>query len=128
MTQWLSQAPWLGLALALGAAAITVAVYELVCVRPLRRRAARADAQLAVLAQSAEAASRLAAQAGRVQRLEGQTRQLAERLGQLELRADTRGYEQAIQLAAHGGGTDRLVSCFGLTEGEAELVSLLHGR
>ena len=51
-----------------------------------------------------------------------------ERLGQLELRAASRPYEQAIQMASAGGSEDGLVRYFGLTEGEAALVRLLHGR
>jgi hypothetical protein len=53
--------------------------------------------------------------------------QLGERLGQLELMTDARSYEQAIGFAEQGEQAERLMSCFGLTEGEADLVKLLHG-
>ena len=53
---------------------------------------------------------------------------LGERLGQLELATETRSYEQAIGCAEKGEETSRLISCFGLTEGEADLVVLLHGE
>jgi hypothetical protein len=61
-------------------------------------------------------------------RTQAQLTQLTERLGQLELRTDTHSYEQAISLASKGGGTDRLITYFGLSEGEANLVRLMHGR
>ena len=49
------------------------------------------------------------------------------RLGQLELATEVRSYEQAIGSAERGEESSRLISCFGLTEGEADLVTLLHG-
>jgi hypothetical protein len=52
---------------------------------------------------------------------------LGERLGQLELATEARSYEQAITSAERGEESARLISCFGLTEGEADLVTLLHG-
>ena len=41
---------------------------------------------------------------------------------------ETRSYEQAIGCAEKGEETARLISCFGLTEGEADLVVLLHSE
>ncbi len=52
---------------------------------------------------------------------------LGERLGQIELATEARSYEQAIGCAERGEESARLISCFGLTEGEADLVTLLHG-
>jgi hypothetical protein len=66
--------------------------------------------------------------AERLRRLEQLSGQLGDRLGQLELRGEGRPFDQAIALAGQGGDADRLVSHFGLSRGEADLVSLLHGR
>lgn len=52
---------------------------------------------------------------------------VGERVGQLELAIEARSYEQAIGCAERGEVAARLISCFGLTEGEADLVTLLHG-
>jgi hypothetical protein len=52
---------------------------------------------------------------------------LTEKIGQIELRRAARGVEQVIDLAAHGDNVGRLVSCLGLSQGEASLVGLLHG-
>jgi len=54
--------------------------------------------------------------------------QIGDRLGQLELVTESHSYEQAITGAARGEDAARLISCFGLTEGEAKLVTLLHGQ
>lgn len=64
----------------------------------------------------------------RLRRLDQVSGQLGDRLGQLELRGEGRPFEQAIALAGQGGDPERLVSNFGLSRGEADLVSLLHGR
>jgi hypothetical protein len=53
---------------------------------------------------------------------------IGERLGQIELATESRSYEQAIGCAERGEETAKLISCFGLTEGEADLVMLLHGE
>src|SRR5690606_5015377 len=56
-----------------------------------------------------------------------QWHRIGERLGHLELVTEGRAYEQAIGFAEQGGDTNQLITCFGLTEGEADLVHLLHG-
>ena len=53
---------------------------------------------------------------------------LGERQGRIELATESRSYEQAMGCAERGEETARLISCFGLTEGEADLVILLHGE
>lgn len=121
--------PWNeGLAVAL-CVLIAVACYELVFVWPLRRRLAGLAGELKALDRAVFGTSGLK---GRMlegeRRTEAQLVKLTERLGQLELRSDARPYEQAISLAAKGGDTDRLITYFGLSEGEASLVRLLHGR
>lgn len=114
--------PGLGLGLLLGGAAAGAAVAW------MHRRLARAERELgalrAVLAETANVAGNVRA-AERASR--EQLARLMDRLGRLELRSDARGYEQAIHYAARGERAERLVSYFGLTEGEAALVSLLHG-
>lgn len=121
--------PWNeGLAFAL-CALLAVACYELLFVWPVRRRLAALAGELRAL-DSAVCGSR--GLKGRMldgeRRMQAQLTQITERLGQLELRSDSRPYEQAISLAAKGGGTERLISYFGLSEGEANLVRLVHGR
>ena len=120
--------PWLELALTLGPVLIGLATYELVCVRPLRRRTRESAERCAALEGSLKDTTRLVVRiANGDRRVRGELVRLGERVGQLELRSEIRPYAQAISLAEKGEQAERLVSCFGLTEGEASLVSLLHG-
>ena len=112
----------------LGSAAGALLLYELLAVAPLRRQMAKLARSQAAVDQGYEAATRLTVRLINTERRNGQQlKRLEERLGHLELRGEGRPYEQAISLAAQGEDTARLVSCFGLTAGEASLVSLLHG-
>ncbi|MFO0453720.1 MAG: DUF2802 domain-containing protein [Pseudomonadota bacterium] len=112
------------LGLALGLAACWVAVG--------RTRASLAEqaARLEVLRRDTEAVAALGARLGeRFRRLEQVAAQLADRLGQLELRGEGRPYDHAIALVRHGAAdADRLVQNLGLSRGEADLVARLHGR
>jgi len=93
------------------------------------RQLAALEAQLAALATRVAAAAGIGARAGeRLRRLDEATSQLNDRLGQLEIRGDGRPYDHAIALVRHGADADRLVTHFGLSRGEADLVTLVHGR
>ena len=52
---------------------------------------------------------------------------LAERVGVLELRGESRAYNQAIDSARGGADPAKLARQFGLSPSEASLVTLLHG-
>jgi len=140
---------WVGLALGLAPVLAALGAYELLFVWPLRRRLARIEAEAKALARASAAAParldarldaridtrvdpRLAAERAaalaRVERAEAELDRLGDRLGRLELRGQSPAYEQAIDLAAKGGGAKRLVTYFGLSEGEATLVRRLHGK
>jgi hypothetical protein len=109
--------------------ALPVAVVLGVVAGRLGRRLAAAEQQLALLRAEVGAAVGLGAKAGeRLRRLEKVSARMAERLGQLELRGEGRPYDQAIALAQRGGDADRLVSHFGLSRSEADLLARVHGR
>lgn len=112
---------------ALGAAVTAACLWYVVA--DLRRALAETDARLGALRREVEGATAIAVRAGeRLRKAEATTVQLAERLGQLELRGEGRPYDQAIALVQNGADADRLVRNFGLTRGEADLVTLVHGR
>lgn len=118
------------LALAAAVCLAIVAVYDVFYVWPLHRRMSAVAQRCAELERSLttareEMAARVAATDNRERDDVGR---LGERLGQLELATEARSYEQAIGHAERGEDSTRLISCFGLTEGEAELVTLLHGK
>src|SRR5262245_26453104 len=121
--------PWPQILLGLAAALSVLVIYDVAYVWPLCRRQAALDGRCARLEQ---ALASLIGVADRVGSLENRGREdlslLAQRLGQLELAVESRSYEQAIGCAERGEEAERLISCFGLTEGEANLVTLLHGE
>ena len=126
----LNNLPWLEVLLAVAAALALVVIYDVAYVWPIHRRISALTDRCALLERSLggvldDVAKRLemSASQGRA----GLSR-LGERLGQLELATESRSYEQAIGCAEKGEEPARLISCFGLTEGEADLVMLLHGE
>jgi hypothetical protein len=122
--------PWPQVLLGLAAALGVLVIYDVVYVWPIHRRISALTERCVSLERSLGGV--LDDLAARVEASASQGRadlsRLGERLGQLELVADTRSYEQAIGCAEKGEEAARLISCFGLTEGEADLVMLLHGE
>jgi hypothetical protein len=114
----------------IAAAVAILIVYDLFYVWPIHRRISALTDRCANLERSLGAV--LGDLAARVEASDHRDREdlgrLCERLGQLELATETQPYEQAIGYAEKGEESARLVSCLGLTEGEAALVTLLHGN
>ena len=126
----LNNLPWLEVLLAVAAALALVVIYDVFYVWPIHRRISALTDRCALLERSLggvldDITKRLEVSAS--QGRAGLNR-LGERLGQLELATESRSYEQAIGCAEKGEEPARLISCFGLTEGEADLVMLLHGE
>jgi hypothetical protein len=121
--------PWPPILLGLAAALSILVIYDLAYVWPLCRRTAAVAERCRLLEKmfcdlpSLSSQVALLANKGRAD-----LTQIGERLGQLELTTESHSYEQAITSAERGEDAARLISCFGLTEGEAKLVSLLHGE
>ena len=125
----LENLPWPAIVLGVAAALTILVVYDVVYVWPIHRRIAALTERCIGLERSLggvldDLAVRVAASDNRGREDLGR---LGERLGQLELATEERSYEQAIDCAGRGEASARLIACFGLTEGEAELVTLLHG-
>jgi hypothetical protein len=120
--------PWPPILLGIAAALAILVIYDVAYVYPLCRRLAAVAERCRVLEQSSVDLPSLSSQVALlVDRSRADLAQIGERLGQLELATEERSYEQAITSAERGEDADRLISCFGLTEGEAKLVTLLHG-
>jgi hypothetical protein len=122
--------PWPEVLLGVAAALGVLVIYDVCYVWPIHRRIGALTERCAVLERSLggllnELAARVEAsdQRGRDDFI-----RIGERLGQLELATESRSYEQAIGCAEKGEETSRLISCFGLTEGEADLVMMLHSE
>ena len=121
--------PWPPILLGLAAALSILVIYDLAYVWPLCRRMAAVAERCRLLEQMFCDLPSLSAQVARLaDKGRSDLTQIGERLGQLELATEAHSYEQAITSAEHGEDAARLISCFGLTEGEAKLVTLLHGE
>jgi hypothetical protein len=124
--------PWPQVVLGAVAALAVLIIYDVAYVWPLCRRIGTAAERCRAL--EAELDARIEHVRGLEERLAGvetvsraHWSQLDERLGQIELGVDARSYEHAIGFAELGQHSDQIMACFGLTEGEASLVRLLHG-
>ncbi|MDX1562959.1 MAG: hypothetical protein R3305_08525, partial [Gammaproteobacteria bacterium] len=81
-----------------------LALYELLIILPLRLRLRRCAAALAALEQRTAGLPALERKHNALARdVDGRLRQLGERIGQIELRSESRPYERAIDAAARGG-------------------------
>lgn len=120
---------WPDVVLGVAAALAVLVIYDIAYVWPVHRRISALTERCGLLERSfGGALNELAARvAANDERRRDDLSRLGERLGQLELATEERSYEQAIGYAERGEESARLISCFGLTEGEADLVTLLHG-
>lgn len=127
----LTEIPWPPVLLGVAAALSILVIYDVAYVWPLCRRLCALTKRCEALERSRGQSAELRALAERLAALEIRGREdlgrMGERLGQLELATEARSYEQAIGCAERGEEAERLISVFGLTEGEANLVTLLHG-
>lgn len=64
----------------------------------------------------------------RVKRIEQEYAGVVDRVDQVELRGAAPSFDQAIDSARRGAGPGKLTQQFGLSRGEADLVTRLHGR
>jgi hypothetical protein len=129
MTTLIEILPWPPIVLGIAAALAILVIYDVAYVYPLCRRLGSVAERCRVLEQTLVDLPALSAQVALLaNRGRADLVQIGERLGQIELATEERSYEQAISCAERGDDPERLISCFGLTEGEAKLVTLLHGE
>lgn len=118
----------LAIVLALLAAPVAVALYDWLYGWPLVKRVRALELECEALREAGAAGATLVARLAPAEaRLQEQLGQLEERLAQLELVNQSAPYERAIGLAEQGEEAERLIPYLGLSQGEAELVRLLHG-
>ncbi len=97
--------------------------------RRARRDARTQESAVLDLRRRLDEAQAMQARAGRrAKRLEQEFLRLAERLGVVESRGDSRPFDQAIDSARRGATSGKLAEQYGLSRGEADLVARLHGR
>ena len=96
--------------------------------RRLRLRCGAVESSLAAMRRELELLSSISLKTGRrVKRFEKEQAGIADRVDLIELR-DSPSFDQAIDSARRGTDPGRLTQQFGLSRGEADLVTRLHGR
>jgi hypothetical protein len=114
---------------ALGLFGLVSAAITMHAVRGWRRRCLGVEAGLESVRRELELVASISAKAGRrVQRVEQECSGVADRIEQVELRGPVQAIDQAIDFARRGADPARLTRQFGLSHGEADLVTRLHGR
>jgi hypothetical protein len=114
---------------ALGFAGLVAALFTIRSLRDWRTRCLTLESSLAAVRRELELAASISVKTGRrVQRIEHEYSGVADRVDQVELRGTAQSFEQAIDSARHGADPGKLAQQFGLSRGEADLVTRLHGR
>jgi septal ring factor EnvC (AmiA/AmiB activator) len=114
--------------------AVCAMIASLMAVKAVRRwrtQCESLEASIASLRRELDRVASICVRTGRrVQRVEQQFSGVTERVDLVESRSSARSesLDQAIDLARRGADPNRLEQQFGLTTGEAELVTRLHGR
>jgi hypothetical protein len=113
----------------LGLLGLLVALLAAGEIRRWRARCVSLESSLASLRRELELASSINTKTGRrVRRIEQECASVAERVDRFELRGNGQFFDQAIDSARRGVDPGKLAQQFGLSCGEAELVTRLHGR
>jgi hypothetical protein len=118
-------------ALASGLALLAVAwtVHHRRIAHRLRERCLALEAGMLSLRRDVEIATSVTVRAGRrTKRIEQEFSILSDRMTALESRAESPSFDRAIDSARRGAEPDNLAQRFGLSRGEADLVTRLHGR
>ena len=120
----------LGLAAAiLGLLGLAVALLAMGETRRWRGRCVSLESSLGSLRRELDLASSINTKTGRrVRRMEQEYASVADRVDRFELRGGGQTFDQAIDSARRGVDPGKLAQQFGLSCGEAELVTRLHGR
>jgi hypothetical protein len=113
----------------LGFLGVALALVAIRAARELRDRASMAESSLAGVRRELERLACISVRTDRrVKRVEQESADIAERADQIELRGAPQSIDQAIDYARRGADPGKLTLHFGLSSGEADLVTRLHGR
>jgi len=117
------------LALALALFAVALTVHHRQVAHRLRERCLALEAGLLSLRRDVEIATSVTLRSGRrTKRIEQEFSLLSDRMTALESRAESPSFDRAIDSARRGAEPANLAQRFGLSRGEADLVTRLHGR
>jgi hypothetical protein len=97
--------------------------------RRLKLRCLAVESSLAAMSRELELLGSISLKTGRrVKRFEKEYAGVTDRVALVELRGSAQSFDQAIDSARRGTDPGRLTQQFGLSRGEADLVTRLHGR
>jgi hypothetical protein len=114
---------------ALGFAGLVAALFAIRGVRGWRARCLNVESSLEAVRRELELVASISMKTGRrLKRIEQEYSGVAERVDQVELRGAAPSFDQAIDSARRGVDPGKLTLQFGLSRGEADLVTRLHGR
>jgi len=114
---------------ALGLLGVALALTTLRAIRSWRARWVSLESSLAAVRRELELVASISAKSGRrVQRIEQEYSTVSDRVDQVELRGAAQSFDLAIDSARRGADPSKLTQQFGLSRGEADLVTRLHGR
>jgi hypothetical protein len=114
---------------ALGFSSLVFALFTIRAIRGWRARCLSVESSLAAVRRELELVASISMKTGRrVKRIEQEYSGVADRVDLVELRGAAQSFDQAIDSARRGADPNKLTQQFGLSRGEAELVTRLHGR
>jgi len=114
---------------ALGFSSLVFALFTIRAIRGWRARCLSVESSLAAVRRELELVASISMKTGRrVKRIEQEYSGVADRVDLVELRGAAQSFDQAIGSARRGADPNKLTQQFGLSRGEAELVTRLHGR
>lgn len=116
-------------ALAVAIAGFAMALPAALALRRLRVRYASVEASLAAVRRELELVATISTRTGRrLKSIEHDYSGVADRVELVELRGPAQSLDAAIDSARRGADPTKLTQQFGLSRGEADLVTRLHGR
>jgi len=114
---------------AFGFLGLTAALFMARAIRASRARCLAVESSLAAVRRELDLVASISMKTGsRLKRIEQEYSGVADRVDLVELRGTVQSFDQAIDSARRGADSGKLTQQFGLSRGEADLVTRLHGR
>ena len=113
----------------LGFLGLIAALFTTLRLRHVLARCLSVESSLAAIRRELELVASISTRTGRrLKSIEHDYSGVADRVDLVELRGTARSFDQAIDSARRGADPGKLTQQFGLSRGEADLVTRLHGR
>jgi hypothetical protein len=114
---------------AFGFLGLAAALFMTRAIRASRARCLAVESSLAAVRRELDLVASISMKTGsRLKRIEQEYSGVADRVDLVELRGAVQSFDQAIDSARRGADSGKLTQQFGLSRGEADLVTRLHGR